>query len=74
MTEKFDGEKLVKKLLKFRSSEDVGLRQAMLAIHDKIDALDAEIDAAESELNKLTYELYNLSDEEIKLVEAGMNT
>ena len=42
VTPKFDGEKLVKKLLRFRSSEDAGLRTAILSLHEKISQLDTE--------------------------------
>jgi len=69
VTPKFDGEKLVRKLLNFRSTEDANFRQAILGIDAKIKTLDAEIEESESEINAIIYKLYNLSDDEIKLVE-----
>ena len=70
VTAKFDGEKLVKKLLRFRSSEDPGLRTAIHALHTNISELDSEIAIAESEINDLVYKLYNLSGDEIELIES----
>ena len=71
VTKKFDGKKLAKKLLNFRSTEDANFRQAILDIDTNIETLDAEISAAESKINKLIYKLYKLTRNEIKLVEAS---
>ncbi len=38
---------------------------------DDIAQLDRDIDAAERAMNEYVYELYGLTEEEIRLVEAG---
>lgn len=72
VTEKFSADKLVKKLLKFRSTADPGLRKTIRDLHEKIEALDCEIESLETEINTLIYKLYNLSPSEIKLVESSL--
>ena len=68
VTEKFSADKLVKKLLNFRSTDDAGLCKTLLALNEKIDELDTEIESLETEINALIYKLYDLSPAEIKLV------
>ena len=72
VTKKFSADKLVKKLLKFRSTDDTGLRKTMIELDEKIEALDAEIESLETEINTLIYQLYDLSPTEIKLVESSV--
>jgi uncharacterized coiled-coil protein SlyX len=71
VTAKFTSEALVKKLLKFRSTEDEGLRNTIIKINGDITELDAEIADTEDKLNQLTYKLYDLTPEEIALVESA---
>lgn len=72
VTKKFSADKLVKKLLKFRSTDDAGLRKTMLGLDEKIDSIDAEIERLETKINTLIYKLYDLSPTEIKLVESSL--
>ena len=40
--------------------------------HDKT-ALQRQIDATDKQIDRLVYELYDLTDDEIKIVEQGMS-
>lgn len=71
VTEKFEAKTLIRKLLTLRQTHNSALRSQVGKIDADILALDAEIARAESEMNALVYRLYNLTEEEIKLVEAG---
>ncbi|MCA9163545.1 MAG: hypothetical protein KDA62_11220 [Planctomycetales bacterium] len=70
ITSKFTAEKLVAKLLDLRTTSDLGLRQAILALDAEIQVQDCDIDNAEREINALIYQLYDLTGEEISLVES----
>jgi hypothetical protein len=61
----------VKALLSLRKTGNAALRDQAAKIDAAILALDAEITQAEVEMNTLVYGLYGLTDDEIKLVEAG---
>ncbi len=69
VTEKFDGKKLVNQLLKLRKTGNSAIKEQVLRIDADIQALDAEIAPAETDMNRLTYRLYNLTDDEIRMVE-----
>jgi len=71
VTEKFKAKTLVKSLLALRETDNTALRDQVAALDAEILALDAEIARAEADMNALVYRLYGLSDEEIRLVEAG---
>lgn len=71
VTEKFRAKTLVKALLSLRKTGNAALRDQAATIDAEILALDAEITQAEAEMNALVYRLYVLTEDEIKLVEAG---
>ncbi|MFW6101002.1 MAG: Eco57I restriction-modification methylase domain-containing protein [Bacteroidota bacterium] len=71
ITEKFDGKKLLNLLLKLRETDNKAIIEQIIQIDSDIQALDAEIAEAEAKMNSLTYKLYNLTEEEIRLVEGG---
>lgn len=71
VTEKFDGKRLLKKLLELRTSENPAILSQVITFDDELRSLDDEIAAAEEEMNALIYGLYGLSDAEIRLIEAG---
>ncbi|MBE0417975.1 MAG: hypothetical protein IBX63_09450 [Coriobacteriia bacterium] len=70
VTDKYEAKTLMKSLLALRTTENRSLREQVVKLDDDIRALDAEIDAAEREMNGVIYRLYDLSESEIKLVEA----
>jgi hypothetical protein len=69
VTEKFDAKRLINLLLKLRKTDNPSIRHQIHRIDADLRRLDAEIDRAETEMNRLTYRLYNLTDDEIRLVE-----
>ncbi len=71
VTEAFDGKKLLRKLLQLRRTDNAALREQVIQLDTDIAQLDRDIDAAERAMNDYVYELYGLSEEEIRLVEAG---
>lgn len=70
VTKAFDCKKLVKQLLALRTSPGENLTTSLLAIDADIARLYKESAVAETSMNQLTYELYQLTPEEIALVEA----
>jgi hypothetical protein len=71
VTEKFTAKRLVRKLLRLRSTSDADLREGLVALDGRITSLDARIATEEAEMNDLVYGMYGLSDEEVRLVEEG---
>jgi hypothetical protein len=71
VTASFDGKRLLRKLLSLRRTGNPPIVQKVIALDSEILALDDEIDAAEKEMNTLIYSLYGLTEDEIRLVEAG---
>lgn len=71
VTEAFDGKKLLRKLLQLRRTDNAALREQVIQLDADIAQLDRDIDAAERAMNDYVYELYGLTEEEIRLVEAG---
>jgi hypothetical protein len=71
VTEKFTAKKLVSALLKLRKTENPAIREQLAKIDAEVQTLDQEIAAAEADMNRLTYQLYDLTEEEIRLVEGG---
>jgi uncharacterized protein with von Willebrand factor type A (vWA) domain len=57
--------------LALRKTANSALRDQVAKIDAGILALDTEIAQAEADMNALVYRLYELTDDEIKLVEAG---
>lgn len=71
ITAKFKAKTLVKALLTLRRTENTALREQVVRLDGEIRSLDSQISEAEAEMNGLVYRLYKLTDEEVKLVEAG---
>lgn len=71
VTEKFTAKKLVSALLKLRKTENPAIREQLAKIDADIRELDQQIAAAETDMNRFTYRLYDLTEEEIRLVEDG---
>lgn len=71
ITEKFDAKKLVNLLLKLRKTSNQAIVDQVVKLDAEIRKLETTIAKAESEMNQLTYELYDLTEEEIRMVEAG---
>ena len=71
VTEKFTAKQLVKKLLTLRKTDIAPLRMQVIKIDAEVQAFDAKIEQAERDMNQFIYGLYNLTEDEIKLVEAG---
>ena len=71
VTEKLSAKRLINRLLELRRTENAALRDQVIAIDGDILALDPEIASAEGEMNQLVYKLYGLTEDEIRLVEAG---
>ena len=68
-TEQFTAKKLVRELLKLRKTDHEGLRDRLVALDAEIEELDAKIADAEDEMNAYVCNLYDLTEEEIQLVE-----
>lgn len=71
VTDKYTANKLVNSLLALRKTDNDALREQVVNIDAEIQSLDANIAQAENEMNQLIYGLYGLTEDEIKLVEAG---
>ncbi|MDD2601194.1 MAG: Eco57I restriction-modification methylase domain-containing protein, partial [Kiritimatiellae bacterium] len=71
ITEKFDGKKLLAKILSLRSTEDETLKNSIIAIDQELQLLDTHIAAAEEQLNDIIFRLYRLTPTEIALVRGG---
>lgn len=68
ITEKTDGKKLCEALLKVGETDNTALRDQIIKLQDELAALDADIAAKEHTLNQEVFGLYELSDEEIELI------
>jgi len=68
ITEKFDGKKLLAKILSLRSTEDETLKNSIIAIDQELQLLDTQIVAAEEQLNEIIFQLYQLTPTEIALI------
>ena len=68
ITEKFDGKKLLAKILTLRSTEDETLKNAIIAIDQELQLLDTQIVVAEEQINEIIFQLYRLTPDEIALV------
>lgn len=71
VTEKFTAKTLIKSLLSLRDTKVSSVRSQVVKLDQEIEQLDLTIAEAEEEMNALIYRLYDLTDEEIELVEAG---
>lgn len=69
VTEAFDGKRLLRLLLDLRATADRALRDRMVALDAEITALDAEIAAAEQGINTVVYRLYQLTRDDIAVIE-----
>ncbi|MCK9303863.1 MAG: hypothetical protein M0P27_00520 [Bacteroidales bacterium] len=71
ITEKFDGKKLLAKILSLRSTKDETLKNSIIVIDQELQLLDLQIAAAEEQLNEIIFQLYRLTPEEIALVKGS---
>jgi type I restriction-modification system DNA methylase subunit len=69
ITEKTDGKKLCEALLKVGETDNAALRNQIIKLQGEMATLDADIAAKEEMLDKNIFALYELSKEEIKLIE-----
>jgi hypothetical protein len=65
-----DGKKLSAALRKLSVSDNLAAVQQIIDLQRRLTVLETEIADAERELNALLYRLYDLSPEDIRLVEA----
>lgn len=71
ITEKTDGKKLATALRKIGATDNTALTQQVIASQQSLSNTEAEIQQAERALNQLIYKLYQLTDDEVRLVERG---
>lgn len=71
VTEKYTGKRLVTALLKLRKTDNANLAAGVVKLDNEIQSLDGQIESAEREINQLIYKLYDLTEDEIRLVENG---
>ncbi len=71
VTVKFSGKRLVNKLRELRRTSNSAVVKKVVVLDRQIQSLDVQIAKAEAEINALIYSLYGLTEEEIRLVEAG---
>lgn len=71
VTEHFDAKKLINGLLNLRKTSNTAIKDQVVKLDREIIHLEKSILEKEKEMNELTYRLYDLSKEEIKLVENG---
>ena len=71
ITESTTGKKLADALRKVALTAPDAVREQIIDRERALSAIEAEIAAAEAEMNARVYRLYGLTEEEIRLVEAG---
>lgn len=71
VTESFDARKLVRLLLNLRKTSHNEIKERLVKLDEDIRQTELEIQQAEKAANALVYRLYELSSDEIRLVEAG---
>jgi hypothetical protein len=71
ITEKTDGKKLCAALRRLAVPDNPAVVQQIIQLEYELASTDAEIRCQEEELNKTTYSLYQLSEEEIAMVESA---
>lgn len=69
VTEAYSGARLLKELLTLRNTTEEALRDRIVALDQEIIRLDEIIIDRESALNAITYQLYQLTPDEIAMVE-----
>jgi hypothetical protein len=69
ITEKTDGKKLCAALRKLAVPDNPSVVQQIIDLEQALATTDAEIRRQENELNQITYGLYQLSEQEIAIVE-----
>jgi len=69
VTEKFDAKRLIKLLLNLRKTQNKVIEKQVVSIDREIQELDIVLENVENDMNKLTYKLYDLTEEEIEIVE-----
>lgn len=71
VTEKTSPKAIADKLCTIYRTENPALQAQFLTLTDEVKSLESEISAIETDLNQNIYTLYQLTSEEIKMVEAG---
>jgi hypothetical protein len=71
VTAAFNGKRLIGLLLKLRRTTNEALRKQVAMLDREIDDFDIKIAREEREMNGLIYGLYQLTENEIKMVEKG---
>ena len=71
VTPSTDGKKLSAALRKLGTSDNPAVVQQIIDLQGRLAELEAEIAEAERDITALLYQLYQLSPEDIRLVEAG---
>lgn len=71
ITEKFQSKNFLKRLLNIRYSENEAFIKNTVELNKKIKEINNSISKLEVDLNRLAYELYGLTENEIKMIEAG---
>jgi hypothetical protein len=69
ITEKTDGRKLCTALRKLAVPDNAALVKQIIDLEHELSATEAEIHRQERELNRVTYDLYQLSEQEITMIE-----
>jgi hypothetical protein len=71
ITENFDPGRLVKSLLKLRTTSNPAIMEQVARLDEEIVALEAQIAKLETGINSIVYHLFGLSPQEIELIEKG---
>jgi len=71
ITENFDPGRLVKSLLKLRTTSNKAIMEQVVELDEEITALEAQIAKLETGINTIIYQLFGLSQLEIELIEKG---
>ncbi|MCP4329878.1 MAG: N-6 DNA methylase [Alphaproteobacteria bacterium] len=71
VTEKTDGKRLANALRKIGETDSAAVVDQVVRLQQHVSSVEEEIDRIETELNALTYRLYDLTPDEIRLIEGG---
>jgi len=71
VTEKTNGKKLANALRKIGETDNIAVRDQIIQLQQRLSEVGDEIEATEHEVNRRCYQLYQLSDAEVRLVEAA---
>ena len=71
VTEKTSGKKLANALRRIGETDNIAVRDQIIGLQQRLSDVEDEIEATEQEVNQRCYQLYQLSDAEVRLVEAA---